>query len=90
MADKLTVVIERDGDWYIGFCPQVPGANGQGRTEDECRESLAEALKMILKDRSASSSQGPRPFGLSAGDFTVADDFDAPLPDDMLKQFEGE
>lgn len=31
----------------------------------------------------------PRPFGLAAGSFTVPDDFDAPLPDDLLEGFEG-
>jgi antitoxin (DNA-binding transcriptional repressor) of toxin-antitoxin stability system len=31
----------------------------------------------------------PRPFGLCAGRFTVPDDFDRPLPDDILKEFEG-
>ena len=31
----------------------------------------------------------PRPFGLSAGQFTVPDDFDRPLPDDIIKEFEG-
>lgn len=32
---------------------------------------------------------GPRPFGLAAGLFTVPDDFDAPLPDEVLDAFEG-
>lgn len=31
----------------------------------------------------------PRPFGLAAGAFAVPDDFDAPLPDDVLREFEG-
>jgi prevent-host-death family protein len=31
----------------------------------------------------------PRPFGLCAGAFTVPNDFDAPLPDDILREFEG-
>ncbi|MDB5291576.1 MAG: hypothetical protein JWL69_2817 [Phycisphaerales bacterium] len=31
----------------------------------------------------------PRPFGLAAGKFTVPDDFDSPLPDDILREFEG-
>ncbi len=30
-----------------------------------------------------------RPFGLCAGEFTVPDDFDDPLPEDMLRAFEG-
>jgi hypothetical protein len=31
-----------------------------------------------------------RPVGLCAGEFTVPDDFDAPLPEDFLKAFEGQ
>ncbi len=31
----------------------------------------------------------PRPYGLAAGEFSVPDDFDAPLPDDVLQGFEG-
>jgi antitoxin (DNA-binding transcriptional repressor) of toxin-antitoxin stability system len=30
-----------------------------------------------------------RPFGLCAGEFVVPDDFDAPLPEDLLSAFEG-
>jgi prevent-host-death family protein len=33
---------------------------------------------------------GPRPFGLCAGKFTVPDDFDAPLPEELLRSFEGQ
>ena len=32
-------------------------------------------------------SEGPRPFGLCAGEFEVPDDFDDPLPDDILREF---
>jgi antitoxin (DNA-binding transcriptional repressor) of toxin-antitoxin stability system len=31
----------------------------------------------------------PRPFGLCVGQFAVPDDFDQPLPDEILKEFEG-
>jgi prevent-host-death family protein len=31
-----------------------------------------------------------RPFGLCAGEFTVPEDFDAPLPEDILNAFEGQ
>jgi antitoxin (DNA-binding transcriptional repressor) of toxin-antitoxin stability system len=37
----------------------------------------------------AAGASQPRPFGLCAGQFTVPDDFDRPLPDDMLTEFEG-
>lgn len=51
MSNEFTGVFERDGEWFIGYCPEVPGANGQGRTIDECRESLNEAIRLILEDR---------------------------------------
>ena len=35
------------------------------------------------------AAPGPRPFGLARGSFTVPPDFDAPLPDDLLRAFEG-
>jgi len=51
MKNEFTAIIERDGDWFIAFCPEIPGANGQGRTKDEARESLAAAIELILQDR---------------------------------------
>jgi antitoxin (DNA-binding transcriptional repressor) of toxin-antitoxin stability system len=36
------------------------------------------------------AAASPRPFGLCAGQFSVPDDFDRPLPDEILKEFEGE
>lgn len=37
----------------------------------------------------APSANGLRPFGLCAGEFVVPDDFDEPLPDDVLREFGG-
>jgi predicted RNase H-like HicB family nuclease len=51
MRNEFTAVIERDGDRYIAYCPEVPGANGQGKTKDEAKESLSEAIALILEDR---------------------------------------
>lgn len=51
MANEFTGVFEQEGDWYIGYCPEVQGANGQGKSLDECRESLIEAIRLILEDR---------------------------------------
>lgn len=49
MTNNFTAVFEKDGKWYIGYCPEIPGANGQGRTLKSCRESLREAIKLILE-----------------------------------------
>ncbi len=51
MHNEFTAIFERDGEWYIAYCPEIPGANGQGRTKDEARASLAEAIALILEDR---------------------------------------
>ncbi len=51
MHNEFTAIIERDGEWFVAYCPEIPGANGQGRTKDEARQSLAEAIALILEDR---------------------------------------
>ena len=51
MHNEFAAVIERDGDLHIAYCLEVPGANGQGRTEDEAKQSLTEAIALILEDR---------------------------------------
>jgi predicted RNase H-like HicB family nuclease len=53
MHYEFTAVIERDGDWYIAYCPEVAGANGQGRTKDEANQSLTKAVALVLEDRRA-------------------------------------
>jgi predicted RNase H-like HicB family nuclease len=61
MSGEFTAIIERDGDWFIAYCPEVPGANGQGRTKDEAKESLAEAIALILQDRREDGLRGLPP-----------------------------
>jgi predicted RNase H-like HicB family nuclease len=58
MSNEFTAVIERDGEWYIGYCPEIPGANGQGRSKDECLKSLAAAIELILEDRREEGLRG--------------------------------
>ncbi len=61
MTNEFTGVFEQDGQWYIGYCPEMPGANGQGHTLDECRESLADAIRLILEDRREQGLAGVPP-----------------------------
>ena len=51
MHNEFTAIFEHDSDWYVAYCPEIPGANGQGRSKDEARESLTEAIALILQDR---------------------------------------
>lgn len=58
MKNEFTAIIEADGDWFIGYSPEIPGANGQGRSIEECRASLAAAIALILDDRREDGLRG--------------------------------
>jgi len=58
MKNEFTAVYERDGEWYIGFCPEISGANGQGRTREECQANFADAIALILEDRREDGLRG--------------------------------
>ena len=58
MHNEFTAVFEKDGEWYIGYCPEIPGANGQGRTIEQCRASLADAIALILAERREEAMRG--------------------------------
>ena len=58
MRNEFTAIVERDGDWFIAYCPEIPGANGQGRSKEECIKSLSEAIDLILEDRRQDALRG--------------------------------
>jgi predicted RNase H-like HicB family nuclease len=61
MHNEFTAIFEQDDEWVIAYCPEIPGANGQGRTRDEARENLADAIALILEDRREDSLRGLPP-----------------------------
>ena len=61
MHNEFTAVLERDGDWYIAYSPEIPGANGQGRTREEARRNLGDAIALILADRREDGLRGLPP-----------------------------
>ena len=61
MPNEFTAVLERDGEWFIAYCPEVPGANGQGKTKEEALQSLEEAIALILEDRREEGLRGVPP-----------------------------
>lgn len=58
MRNEFTAIVERDGRWHIAYCPEIPGANGQGRTKAEALRSLADAIALILDDRRRDGLRG--------------------------------
>ena len=48
MDNQYTGVFEQVGEWWIGHVEELPGCNVQERTLDEARESLKEAVLLIV------------------------------------------
>jgi hypothetical protein len=87
------------GDLYAEYFPQSRGPNGGLRLPDHVYAGLigyvvgSAELAILLRRRNPRPSvpprrRRPRPFGLAAGTFVVPDDFDDPLPEDILQDFE--
>jgi predicted RNase H-like HicB family nuclease len=58
MRNQFTAIVQKDGDWFIARCPEIPGANGQGRTRRQCLANLASAIRLILEDRRRDALRG--------------------------------
>ena len=57
MTMKLTAVFEKVPEGYIAFVEELPGANTQGRTLEEVRSNLQEAVEMVLDANRALAEQ---------------------------------
>jgi predicted RNase H-like HicB family nuclease len=68
----LTAVYEQDGDWTMAYLEEIPGVNTQGRTKEEARANLRDALDEFLegnrelarKDIAGRDGVTEEPFGL--------------------------
>jgi predicted RNase H-like HicB family nuclease len=51
MTRQFTAIIEREGDGYVGLCPELDVAS-QGETVAETRANLREAIELFLETAS--------------------------------------
>ena len=49
MLNSYTAVLVKIDSWYAGFVKQLPGANSKGKSIEEVKENLKEAVKMIVE-----------------------------------------
>jgi len=61
MANEFTALVEQDEEWFIAYCPEIPGANGQGLTKEEALASLSSAVSLIFEDRREDALRGLPP-----------------------------
>ena len=55
---EFTAVLERDKRWFIAYCPEIPGAKGQGKTKAAALRSLTDAIALVLEDRRKDGLRG--------------------------------
>jgi len=59
MKGEFTAIIEEAPEGgYWAICPEIPGANGQGETIEETKESLRNAIRLVLEDRVEDARRG--------------------------------
>jgi len=51
MVQQFTAIFEKDGDWWVAEAVEVPGALSQGKTIEEARENLMDAVRELLLAR---------------------------------------
>ncbi len=52
MPKELTIIFEKGATgWWIATIPEVPGAFSQGKTRDEARENVLDALDELMTAR---------------------------------------
>jgi predicted RNase H-like HicB family nuclease len=61
LASEFTAILERDGEWFVAYSPEIPGANGQGKNKEEALDSLSAAISLILEDRREDGLRGIPP-----------------------------
>ena len=49
MNFTLTKVFRKVPEGYVGFVEELPGANTQGKTLEETRANLEEAIELVLE-----------------------------------------
>ena len=59
--EKYTAIYEKRGKWYVGYVKEIPGANTQGRTLQEVKKNLKEAIKLILETNKSISKKRTKP-----------------------------
>jgi len=48
MQQQFNAIFERDGAWWVATAVEIPGAFSQGKTMDEARENLLDAVRELI------------------------------------------
>lgn len=72
LRNEFTAVVEQDEGWWVASCPEIPAANGQGRTIPDVLENLADAIALLFLVDREGSARSESEIGDDAARKTVA------------------
>ena len=58
--NQFTAVYKKTKEWFVAWFEEIPGVNTQGKTINEARENLREALFLILETNRKSARKNFR------------------------------
>ncbi len=59
MASQLKLEYWKDGEWFVGRLPAVPGVFSQGATLDELEDNIRDAYLLMLQEQPTVLAAGP-------------------------------
>lgn len=59
MSYRVSIIIEQEGKWFVALCPELDIVS-QGKTIEEARDNLKEALELYLKHADPSEIDLPK------------------------------
>jgi len=69
---RFSVVIEKDQEGYLAFCPELQGCYTQGKRYEEALENIKDAIRLHVEDRLKSGEEIPQPESVSLTSLEVA------------------
>ena len=49
MDNHFTAIFEKHEEWWVAYVEELPGAQTQGKTLEEARENLKEAVQLVIE-----------------------------------------
>lgn len=69
---RFSVIIEKNGDGYFAFCPELQGCYTQGDTYEEALKNIKDAIRLHVEDRLESGEEIAQPESISLTSLEVA------------------
>ena len=69
---RFSVIIEKNGDGYFAFCPELQGCYTQGDTYEEALKNIKDAIRLHVEDRLEAGEKIPRLESVSLTSLEVA------------------